>query len=63
MIERAAGPSARAGLTAGDVLLAINGQAVSSIEQIKSVLERKPKSVALLVERRGERIFVPVNLG
>ena len=63
VIERAAGPSARAGLTAGDVLLAINGQAVSSIEQIKSVLERKPKSVALLVERRGERIFVPVNLG
>ncbi|MBK6863316.1 MAG: Do family serine endopeptidase [Ideonella sp.] len=63
VIERAAGPSARAGLAAGDVLLAINGQPVSSIEQIKGVLERKPKSVALLVERRGERIFVPVNLG
>jgi serine protease Do len=63
VIEHAAGPAARAGLTAGDVLLAINGQAVSSVEQIKSVLERKPKSVALLVERRGERIFVPVNLG
>jgi hypothetical protein len=26
-------------------------------------MERKPKSVALLVERRGTRIFVPVNLG
>ena len=63
VIERAAGPAARAGLTAGDVLLAINGQPVSSVEQIKSVLEHKPKSVALLVERRGERIFVPVNLG
>ena len=63
VIERAAGPSARAGLAAGDVLLAINGQPVASVEQIKNVLERKPKSVALLVERRGERIFVPVNLG
>ena len=58
-----AGPAARAGLMQGDVLLAVNGQAVCSIEQVKSVMEKKPKSVALLVERRGERIFVPVNLG
>ena len=63
VIERVAGPAARAGLTAGDVLLAINGQAVGSVEQVKSVMAQKPKSVALLVERRGERIFVPVNLG
>nr|MBP6778583.1 PDZ domain-containing protein [Piscinibacter sp.] len=63
LVESVGGPSARAGLAPGDVLLAINGQAVSSLEQVKSVLARKPKSVALLVERRGERIFVPVNLG
>ena len=63
LVEEVTGPSARAGLAPGDVLLAINGQAVSSLEQVKSVLARKPKSVALLVERRGERIFVPVNLG
>jgi serine protease Do len=58
-----AGPAARAGLAPGDVLLAINGQPVSSVEQVKSVMAQKPQSVALLVERRGERIFVPVNLG
>ena len=63
LIEGVAGPAARAGLAQGDVLLAINGQPVGSIEQVKSVMEKKPKSVALLVERRGERIFVPVNLG
>jgi serine protease Do len=63
LIQGVAGPAARAGLTPGDVLLAINGQAVSSVEQVKSVMAQKPKSVALLVERRGERIFVPVNLG
>ncbi len=63
LIEGVAGPAARAGLAQGDVLLAINGQAVGSIEQVKSMMEKKPKSVALLVERRGERIFVPVNLG
>jgi serine protease Do len=30
---------------------------------VRSVMSGKPKSVALLVERDGERIFVPVNLG
>ena len=63
LIEGVAGPAARAGLEQGDVLLAINGQMVGSIEQVRSVMAKKPKSVALLVERRGERIFVPVNLG
>ena len=63
LIEGVAGPAARAGLAQGDVLLAINGQAVGSIEQVRGVMESKPKSVALLVERQGERIFVPVKLG
>ena len=63
LVEGVEGPSARAGLAPGDVLLAINGQAVSSLDQVRNVLSKKPKSVALLVERRGERIFVPVNLG
>jgi len=30
---------------------------------VKSVLQSKPRSVALLVQRDGEKIFVPVNLG
>ena len=63
LVEGVAGPAARAGLAQGDVLLAINGQPVGSVDQVKSVMESKPKSVALLVERDGERIFVPVKLG
>ena len=57
------GPAARAGIETGDVLLAINGRPVESIDQVKSVLSAKPKSVALLVQRDGEKIFVPVKLG
>ena len=63
VVENAAGPSAQAGIETGDVLLAINGKPVESIDQVKSVLQGKPKSVALLVQRDGEKIFVPVKLG
>ncbi|MEP7299041.1 MAG: Do family serine endopeptidase [Burkholderiales bacterium] len=63
VVENVAGPAARAGIEAGDVLLAINGKPVQSIEQVRSVLAGKPKSVALLVQRDGDKIFVPVNLG
>ena len=63
VIESVTGAAARAGIEEGDVLVAINGKPVTSIEQVRSVMSGKPKSVALLVERDGERIFVPVNLG
>jgi serine protease Do len=36
---------------------------VSSVDSVKNVLQGKPRSVALLVQRNGEKIFVPVNLG
>jgi len=63
VVDNVAGPAARAGIEVGDVLLAINGKPVESIDQVKSVLAGKPKSVALLVQRDGDKIFVPVNLG
>ena len=63
VIENAAGPAARAGIEEGDVLLAVNGKPVNTVQDVKAVLAGKPKSVALLVDRNGDRIFVPVNLG
>ena len=63
VVENVGGPAAKAGIEPGDVLLAINGKPVQSIEQVKLVLQGKPKSVALLVQRDGETIFVPVKLG
>jgi len=63
VVAQVAGPAARAGIEVGDVLLAINGKPVSKVEQVQGVLNAKPKSVALLVQRDGEKIFVPVNLG
>lgn len=63
LVESVSGAAARAGLEPGDVLLAINGVSLKSVDQLRSVIDKKPKSVALLVLRDGERIFVPVELG
>ena len=62
LVEGATGAAARSGIVAGDVLLAINGVPLKAIDQLRQVLEKKPRRVALLVLRNGERIFVPVEL-
>ena len=63
LIEDAGGPAALAGVQAGDVLLAINGTPAKSVEQVREVAAKADKSVALLIQRDGDRIFVPVRLG
>ena len=52
--------AARAGVMQGDVVLAINGQPVDSVDSLKRVLAANPKRVALLVWRDGQQLFVPV---
>jgi len=63
VVQGVQGAAARAGLAQGDVVMAINGQPVDSVDELRRVLAAKPKSVALLVWRDGERLFVPVPLG
>lgn len=62
VVQQAQGAAAKAGLSQGDVVLAINGLPVDSVDGLKRVLAGKPKNVALLVWRDGERLFVPVPL-
>ena len=63
VIERAGGAAANAGLQPGDVLLSVNGRPVNSVEQVRDVVAKSSKSVALLIQRGEERIFIPVRLG
>ena len=63
LIEQVSGPAQLAGVQPGDVLLALNGRPVQSVEQVREALRQHPKHVALLVSRDGQQIFVPVNLG
>jgi len=63
LVEGVSGPAARAGIRPGDVVVSVNGQPVRDVPQLRAMLERAGKNVALLIERENARIFVPVELG
>ena len=63
VVEDVSGPAQRAGVQPGDVVLAVNGTAAKSIDQVRSVVAKADKSVALLIQRDGSKLFVPVRIG
>jgi serine protease Do len=63
LVLEARGAAARAGLRPGDVILRANGTRVASPQQLRSVVSKAGKHVALLIQRGDTRIFVPVELG
>jgi serine protease Do len=63
LVEDAAGAAAVAGVQPGDVVLAVNGKPVSSVGQVRDVVRKSAKSVALLVQRGDDKIFIPVPIG
>jgi serine protease Do len=63
VVEEVSGAAERAGVQAGDVIVALNGKAVKSVEELRDAASRSGKTAALLVNREGRQIFVPVELG
>lgn len=61
MVDAVSGPSKQAGVLPGDVLLAVNGRPVASVEQARSALGGGQRSLALLVQRGSEKLFVPLR--
>ena len=63
VVEAVAGAAERAGIAPGDVVLAVNGTPVKDLEQVRAIVAKSTKSVALLIQREGDKIFVPIRLG
>ena len=60
LIEGVSGRAAIAGLQPGDLLLGINGKPVDSIAAARAALTGAGRSIALLVQREQEKIYVAV---
>ncbi len=63
MVEDVNGPAADAGIQPGDMILSVNDTPIKSPVQLKQLLAKAGKHVALLVQRDDAKIFVPVDLG
>jgi serine protease Do len=63
VVADVAGPAEAAGVEPGDVVLAVNGTPVSTPEQVKAAVAKSSKSVALLIQRGEDKIFVPIRIG
>lgn len=63
VVESVSGPAEAAGIQPGDVILSVNGSPVKSVEQLRTVVTKAGTSVAVLLDRDGARIFVPIDLG
>jgi serine protease Do len=63
VVENATGPAARAGIQPGDVIVSVGAAKVTTLEQLKRQVEKSGDHVALLIERNGQKIFVPVRVG
>jgi serine protease Do len=62
LVENASGAAAEAGIQSGDVILSFNGTPVKTVDELRSLVAKAGKKVALLVMREDAKIFVPVDL-
>ena len=62
VVEKATGAAAEAGIRPGDIIVGAAGKKVKNKEELSKAVDKAGSSIALLVERDGSRIFVPVKL-
>jgi serine protease Do len=63
VVENANGPAALAGIQPGDVIVSVGTTKVTTVEGLKQQVDKSGKNIALLIERNGQKIFVPVRVG
>lgn len=63
VVEKSGGAAAKAGVQAGDLIVGVGSARVTTVDELKSAVDKSGKTVALLIERQGRQIFVPVKIG
>ncbi len=62
-VERVDGAAREAEVQVGDVIIGANGHKVATVPDLESQIESSRRSIALLVNRQGTNIFIPVRIG
>jgi len=62
LVEDVDGPAAQAGVRPGDVILGVNGKTVKSVAELRSATASGSKTVAILLERDGGQLFLPIRI-
>lgn len=64
IVENSDGMAARAGIQAGDVILAVGNISISDVEQFNALLASAPKNsnIALLIKRENATLYVPLQI-
>ena len=64
LVDRVAGAGEQAGLRTGDIVLALNNDDVKTVAQFKELMKGydNARSVALLIQRGGGSLYVPIRL-
>jgi len=62
VVETVTGPAAAGGVQPGDIILGINGKPVHSTQDLVTGAKTASKTVALLVQRQDQQIFIPLRL-
>ena len=65
MVQQVSGAALSAGVRRGDVVMALGGEKVNSVDQFAKLLAKHSgeKSIALLIQRGDRILFVPVKQG
>jgi serine protease Do len=63
LVEDVTGPALEADVRPGDVIIGANGERVASVADLEAQTGKSKRSIALLVNRGGTTVFIPIKIG
>jgi len=61
LVQRINAAASRAGVKVGDVIMAVNGRTVSTIQELADEVGVADGAAALLIQRGAARLFIPIE--
>jgi len=62
VVEKSGGAAAKAGVQPGDLIVGVGSMRVTTVEELRAQVDKAGKTAALLIEREGRQIYVPVKV-